>query len=205
MFSKTTRSIHPLVPALAVLLTAFVWQAGANSSRPPAAPTAIATVDISEVINQLKEREVRESELEINMNARQNQLKEVEEKIRILEADLQDGKRGTNEYKDKLRQYMEIQAVYKARSEALNQIVSIDRGTVMHEMYTKVSDAISRIADREGYDIVLFDDSLFEIPEGAMFPDVFRSIVTKSVIYRHDSIDITGQVVNLMNSEFIAP
>lgn len=205
MFSSTTRTIHPLIPAIAVLVAAFAWQAGANSARPPAPATSIATVDISEIINQLKEREVREADLEKNMIARQAQLEEVADKIRILEADLQDGTPGTDVYKDKLRQHMEIKAVFNARGEALNSIVSIDRGIVMREMYNKVSDAISRIADREGYDIVLFDDSLFEVPQGSPFPDVFRSIVTKSIIYRHENVNITDQVVNLMNSEFIAP
>lgn len=205
MFSNTTRSIHPLIPAIAVLIAAFAWQAGANSSRPPAPATSIATVDISEIINQLKERETHENTLEQNMIARQGQLDEVADKIRILEADLSSGTPGSDEYKDKLRQHMEIKAVFQARSEALNAIVSIDRGNVMRELYNKVSESISRIADREGYDIVLFDDSLFEVPNGAEFADVFRSIVTKSVIYRHDSVNITDQVVNLMNSEYSAP
>ena len=71
MFSNHARSIHPLIPALAILIAALAWQAGANATRPPAPATAVATVDIVKIIEQLKEREVREDQLEENKNVRQ--------------------------------------------------------------------------------------------------------------------------------------
>ena len=205
MFSKHNRSIHPLVPTIAVLLAAFAWQAGANSVRPPAPATAVMTVDIVEIIDQLEERKVREAELEARKNARQAQLDEVINQLRQLQSDLEMLNKGTDEYKDKIRQAMEMQAVVKARGEALNQILSIDRGNVSREMYEKITAAIARISDREGYDIVLFDDSLFPILEDAPYQEVFRSIISKSVIYHHNSVDITQQVVTLLNDEFTAP
>jgi Skp family chaperone for outer membrane proteins len=202
---ETPRTFHPLLPALALLLAAFVWQAGANSSRPPAQPTAVATVDIVEVIDQLEERKVREQELEARKASSQEKLNEVINQLRTLQADLEALSRGTDEYKDKVRQAMEMNSVVKARGEALNQILSIDRGNVSREMYEKVTDAISRIAEDKGYDVVLFDDSLFPIVEDAPYQDVFRSIISKSVIYRHSSVDITNQVTTLLNEEFFKP
>tara|TARA_R110002072_G_scaffold42064_5_gene117624 strand:- start:69665 stop:70309 length:645 start_codon:yes stop_codon:yes gene_type:complete len=214
MFSKTPRPTHTkpsmisrfsMIPAAAVLLAAFAWQAGANASRPPAQPTAIATVDIVSIIDKLEERLVREAELEQSKASRQAQLDEVIENLKAIQADLEFLEQGTNERKEKIRQAMETQAVVKARGDALNQILSIDRGNVTKEMYGKITEAISRIADREGYDIVLFDDSLFSVPSDVPFADVYRSIVTKSVIYKHESVDITEQVITLMNNEYTAP
>ena len=206
MFSNQTRSIHPLIPTIAILIAAVAWQAGANNaSRPPAQSTSVVTVDIVEVIDKLVERGVREDELEANKDNRQAQLEEIADQIRILEADLKVSTRGTDDYKDKIRQAMEIQAVYKARGEALNQILSIDRGNVSRELYQKINEAVNRIADREGYDIVLFDDSLFPIQEDAPYQEVFRSIITRNIISHHSSTDITDQVITLMNNEFTAP
>ncbi len=205
MHSNHARPVHMLAAVLAILLAAFVWQAGANAVRPPALPTAVATVDIVEIFEKLDELRVREDELEANKNARQAQLQEVADQINILKADLEAGTPGTDEYEDKIRQMMEIQAVYEARGNALGRILSIDRGNVTRETYEKITDAIARIADREGYDIVLFDDSLFVVPEGAQYQDVFRSIVSRSVIYRHEGVDITDQVVTMMNNEFNTP
>ena len=209
MFSKNTRptrSMYNLIPVLSIVIAAAAWQAGAkNASRPPAQPTVVVTVDIVEVIDQLEERKVRESQLDANKSARQDQLNEVLDQLKVIQTDLEVLNRNTDEYKDKVRQAMEMQAVVKARGEALNQILSLDRGNVTREMYQKITNAITRISDREGYDIVLFDDSLFPVAENVPFSDVYRSIISRSVIYRHESVDITGQVVTLLNNEFTAP
>ena len=203
------RSRVPLfVPGVvvALVLSAAVWKASATSARPPAQPTAIATVDIVAVIDKLNEREVLEADLTKRTEARQAQLDEVLKQIQALQANLQEaGDRTSTDYKEQLRQFYELRAVADARREALSQIISIDLGTVRREMYMKVSDAIARIAEREGYDIVMLDDSSFELPENAPDADVYRAIVTKGIMYRHSSIDITNDVVTLLNNEFNAP
>jgi len=203
---QTSKNTFLTLTSLAMLIgAAFVFQANANSARPPAQPTAIAIVDIMNIIDGLNERSVLEGQLEARMEARQGQLNEVVKQLEALDADIQILEPGTDAYREKLREGLEKQAVAKARREALSQIVSIDTGSVMAGLYTKIEAAISDIADREGYDIVLFDDSSFDIPDGAPNPDVIRAIITKSVVYRHDSIDITQQVITLMNNEYSAP
>ncbi len=200
--------MHPLIPALLVLIAAVAWQAGAtsaNSQRPPATPTAVATVDVVTIFDQIQELKDLEAQLEKNKSSRQAQLDEVSNQLKTISADLESMNKGTNEYKEKVREAMEKQAVLKARTDALNQILSIDRGNMTRDLFAKVDDAIKRIAEREGYDMVLFDDSTFVIPEGVQYQDVQRAIVTRSVLYRSDSIDITKQVVDLMNNEYTTP
>lgn len=205
MLSTSGRTLHPLIPALLVLIAALAWQAGANSAnmtRPPAQPTAVATVDIVTIFDQLTELKDLEAKLEQRRTSSQADLEEVNTRLKTISADLEAMTRGTEDYKNKVKDAMELQAVLKARSEALNQILSIERGSMTRDLYNKVSDAISRISDREGYDVVLFDDSTFIVPENAAYQDVYRAIVTRSLMYRHDSVDITNQVVSLMNSEY---
>ncbi len=205
MLNSSGRTLHPLIPALLVLIAALAWQAGANNAsneRPPAQPTAVATVDIVTIFDSLTELKDLESKLEQSRTTSQNALEEVNNRLKTISADLEAMTRGTQEHKEKVREAMELQAVYKARSEALNQILSIERGSMTRDLYNKVSDAIKRISDREGYDIVLFDDSTFVVPENAAYQDVYRAIVTRSLMYRNDGVDITDQVVSLMNSEY---
>ncbi len=205
MLSTSGRTLHPLIPALLVLIAALAWQAGANSAnttRPPAQPTTVATVDIVTIFDQLTELKDLEAKLEQRRTSSQADLEEVNTRLKTISADLEAMTRGTEDYKNKVKDAMELQAVLKARSEALNQILSIERGSMTRDLYNKVSDALSRISEREGYDVVLFDDSTFIVPENAAYQDVYRAIVTRSLMYRHDSVDITGQVVSLMNSEY---
>lgn len=204
MLNKNT-TLTTLFASILLISGALALRAGATSARPPAQPTAIAVVDIVDVIAGLDEPAVLEEQLNSRREARQQQLDEIVDELKILEADLQMLTRGTDEHREKLRAYLEKQAVAKARREVLSQIVSIDLGSVRAGMYMKVEQAIKDIADRDGYDIVLMDDSKFPLPENAPDADVYRAIITKSVVYRHDSIDITQQVITLMNNEFNAP
>lgn len=205
MLIEPRRTLHPLIPALLVLIAALAWHAGANSAsnaRPPANPTAIATIDVVAVFDQLKELSDMENRLEGRQQTSQSELEEVANRLKTIIADLEVLTRGTEEHRNKVRERMELQAVLEARGEALNQILSIERGSMTRELYNKVSDAIARIADREGYDAVFFDDSKFIVPENNPYESVYRAIVTRSLLYRHNTIDITDQVVSLMNSEY---
>ncbi|MFK7758398.1 MAG: OmpH family outer membrane protein [Phycisphaerales bacterium] len=204
MLNKNT-TLTTFFASILLIGGALALRAGASSARPPAQPTAIAVVDIVDVIAGLDEPAVLEEQLNSRRELRQRQLDEIVEELKILEADLQMLTRGTDEHREKLREYLEKQAVAKARREVLSQIVSIDLGSVRAGMYMKVEQAIADIANRDGYDIVLMDDSQFPLPENAPDADVYRAIITKSVVYRHESIDITQQVITLMNNEFNSP
>lgn len=201
---NTTR----MLAGLALLVSAAVAiSAGANSSRPPAQPTAIATVDIMDIIDGLNERTVLEKQLDDRMAARQSKLDEVVNELKVLDADIQMLAENNDARREKIAEALEKQAAAQARREALSQIASIDMGTVMAGLYGKIEIAIESIADREGYDIVLFDDSSFEVPSDGdkTNAEIVRAIITKSVIYRSDTIDITQQVITLMNNEYSAP
>lgn len=194
-----------IISSAVLVCATLVWHADATSARPPATPVAVATVDIVEIINGLDERSVREQELNERRESRKEQLDEVVKEIQTLESDIQTLPSGTDEHRNKIRELMELRAVAEARRKALSQIISIDMGNVMSGLYAKVEDAIKRIADREGYDIVLLDDSDLPLPDNAADSEVYRAIITKSVIYHHDATDITDRVVTLLNNEFNAP
>lgn len=208
---STNSPLRGLIPAILVLAAALAWHAGANSNvqRPPAQPTAVATIDIVEIFENLKERQVLEAQLQERLRTRQAQLEEVTRRLRALQEDLNPEtgtiRRGTDAYYERLRELTEQRAVGQARSQALQQIISIDQGNLRRQLYEKVAAAVRKIAERDGLDLVLFDDSKFEIPENASNDEVYRAIVTKGIIYKHPTIDITQRVITLMNNEYTAP
>lgn len=193
----------------AALLTTLAWQAGANAARPPANPTAIAVVNLPKVLQSLDERTVRQDAMTKSTESRQKQLDELTKRIEALtlELDPEQGgtiKPGTAEYRDKLIQLRELQVTLDARFKLLEQVLSFERGTIMRELYQKIENGVNRIADRDGYDVVLLDDTDFKLPNEAGQEDMNRAILARSVLYRHASTDITDQVVQLLNNEFKA-
>jgi Skp family chaperone for outer membrane proteins len=206
----TGKRLTALLSLTVIAAAMLAWHAGANTAqRPPAQPTAIATIDIVEVFDRLNERTVLEEQLQTRLAARQAQVEEVRRRLQSIREDLDPAtstlQAGTEAYYERLREFTEQRAVAEARVRALEQIISIDRGTVRTRLYDKIRDAITRIAERDGLDAVLFDDSAFPLPENAGEDEVVRNIVTRSVIYRHESIDITERVITLMNNEYTAP
>lgn len=206
----TTRASRPLLTvalALGAALIGAAFATGANATnvRPPAQPTAVAVVDVVTVLDGLSEKAVMEQRLQQSVTDRQKQLDEVVAKIKTAQDDLKILKEGTPEYREKVRQLLELNAVAEARRNILQRIVAFDKGDMLRDIYTKITVAVQKIADRNGYDIVVLDDSNFPLPNEAADSDMERAILTRAILYRHDSVDITAQVITLMNNEFNAP
>lgn len=195
----------------AVLLGSVAWHAGAKASaaaRPPATPTAVATVNLPTILEALAERTVRQEELNTSAEGRQAQLDVLQDRIVALEADLHPEtgtlKPGTTEYRDKVIELRELQVSIEARFKLLNQVLSFERGAVLRDLYKKIEVAVAQIAERDGYDLVLLNDTAFAIPEEAGQDDMNRAILSRAMLYAHPSIDISDQVIRLLNNEFQA-
>jgi Skp family chaperone for outer membrane proteins len=201
--------INTLVPLMLVLAAAIAWHAGANTAaqRPPAQPTAVATIDIVEIFERLNERTHLEAQLEDRRKSREAQLAEVRDRVESIKNDIETvHPLGSDASKEAIREFMEQNAVLKARGEALGQIMSIDQGNIRRQLFEKVVTAVQKIADRDSIDIVILDDSAFPLPDNnSSNIEVFRAIVSKSVIYAHPTVDLTDRVITLMNNEFTAP
>ncbi|MFG0306721.1 MAG: OmpH family outer membrane protein [Phycisphaerales bacterium JB040] len=208
MTATTTTLTRLRAPALlAALLIActLAWRANAGA-RPPATPTAVATIDIVAILDQLEERQVLEERLQASLNERQKQLEELGKRLENVQADIQTLNQQTPAYREKVREALELRNLAQTRRQILEQIISIERAELLRSLYDKISASIGRVADRDGWDVVLLDDSAFPLPQGDVSDrDIERNIVSRGVIYRHDSVDITSDVIQLMNNEFNAP
>lgn len=201
--------INTFLPLMLVLAAAIAWHAGANTAaqRPPAQPTAVATIDIVEIFERLNERTHLEAQLEERRKTREAQLAEVRSRLDNIRNNIETvHPRGSDASKEAIREFMEQKAVFDARGEALGQIMSIDQGNIRRQLFEKVVAAVQKIADRDSIDIVILDDSAFPLPDNnSSNIEVFRAIVSKSVIYAHPTVDLTDRVITLMNNEFTAP
>ncbi len=190
--------------AIAFAALSAAWTAGATASfnRPPAAPTAVATVDLVAVLEGLSEKAVLEQRLEQSLADRQVQLQDIVDKIKTAQADLQTLKEGTPEYREKVRLVLEYQGLAQTRRDVLQRIIAFEKGDMLRQIHAKIESAVTRISERDGYDVVLLDDSNFPLPKEAADRDIERAILTRTIVYRHGSVDITSQVINQMNNEF---
>lgn len=195
----------------AVVLGSAAWHAGATAARqrPPATPTAIAVVNLPEILKNLAERTVRQTQLDESAAVRQAQLDDLRVQIEALQADLDTNnggtlRPGTPEYRDAMIKLRELQVTIEARYKLLNQVLSFERGAVLRDLYTKIEGAVGQIADRDGWDLVLLDDTDFSIPEEAGQDDMNRAILSRGMLYAHSGTDISAEVIRLLNNNFQA-
>lgn len=207
--NPNSRAVAILGRGLAVLAlgaaVSLAWHANA-SSRPPATPTAVATVDLVSVLNGLEEKQVLETKLQASLDSRQKQLDDLVKQLETVQADIQTLSPGTDAYREKVRQLVELRNLAQTRRQILEQIIAAERATMLRDLYGKIAAAVQRISERDGWDIVLMDDSAFPLPQGDVSDrDMERAIVSRLIVYRHESVMITGEVVTLLNNEYKAP
>jgi len=208
---RPARALTAMTLALAALAlgaTTLAWTNAANATaaRPPAQPTAIATVDLPAILDGLEEKNLHEAELQAVIADSQAKLDDLAERLVRIQEDLETTiKQGTPEWRAKFGEGLELQQQAEVRRKVLTQTISIQRGESLRALYLKIEGGIKSIAEREGYDIVLLDDSKFPLPQGIADNNMERAILSKSVLYAHESVDITQEVINLVNNEFRAP
>ncbi|MEZ6242516.1 MAG: OmpH family outer membrane protein [Phycisphaerales bacterium] len=189
----------------------FTGAAVATAVRPPAQPTAVAIVDVPAVLDGLKEKERLEANLEQAMQDANAKLQELSNQAEALQAKLDPDtgilKQGTKDYYQALGQLIELQSQAKARKSVLEQTISLTQGEMLRSLYTKIEAGIAKIAEREGYDIVLLNDAAFPLSNPAPANQTKGEILSRSVVYASSTngIDITADVITLLNNEFAAP
>ena len=200
-----TRIRHAHAAVLAVALAAVglaSWRAGASSSAIAAAPTAVGVVNVEKILNGLDELTQKNAELKSRVEERQKDLDDLVKQMDNLKAKLDEIPREQEDQRRTVRaQLYELQAVAASRKDVYQSLINIEKGEILKPLYDKLALAVGEVADKEGYDVVLFDDRGMQVPD-----DVDRvvnaAIQGKKVLYASTQIDLSDQVITLMNNKF---
>ena len=184
------------------------WRAGAESTelRLKAEPSAVAIVDIERALNSLAELTARNTALAERVKVRQDDLNALATKIEGLRSELElMADNATEKRRETRAQIFELTETAKARTNAFQSLINIEKGEILHPLYLKMVDSINEIAAKEGYDLVLFDNRKLQVPDDAITQSVVNEVIQqKSILYANDSRDITDQVILLMNNKYKA-
>ncbi|MEO1583418.1 MAG: OmpH family outer membrane protein [Planctomycetota bacterium] len=180
---------------------------GAGVVQRMADPTAVAVVDIDRVSSELEEFNVRVESLAGKRDARVTELREISTRIEEINVEL-----GTltDEEEDRAIQLaierQVLQSDLQTKQQAYQSEADLMQGRLTRELYVKIVEATGRIAERDGYDLVVFDDRSISIddPQAASFAGSLATIKSKKVLYASDVVDLTPSVLALMNNEFAA-
>jgi Skp family chaperone for outer membrane proteins len=193
--------------SLALLLAAN-WQSAVANPAAVRPATSIALIDVNRLIGSLHEVQELGQRLQADFNKRRRELEEIATRIRDIDSDLEmmRDQRSTARI-ERLGQKFEAEQQLEARRKVLQRLVDLQEGEMTRGIVLKVVASAERLAERDGWDLILFDDrDLLRVPaEGHIFGEQMNQLMmARRIAVASDRIDITDQLITMMNNEFKA-
>lgn len=175
-------------------------QAVAVHALPLLSPTVVGTVDLEATFNGLEEWDQLQVSLTQRADRMQEELNRRQEELEGLEADLEDYPQGSEKFKQAMKKFqmaaIELQG-YVQFQQMKQQRYNDEK---IFELYDKIKMAARTLADEQGYDIILVNDSVVEIPENT--DNILAQISSRRVLFARQQMDVTDQLIQTMNNEY---
>ncbi|MEM9166927.1 MAG: OmpH family outer membrane protein [Planctomycetota bacterium] len=170
-------------------------------------PTVVGTLDIDRVSVELQEAKDRQAEIVAATQTRADELQSLGETLEGLNEEL--SVLAETERQERVRLTIEIEAArtnLQARQQLYSRELELRDAELKRELYEKIVDAARRVAERDGYDMVLLDDGIISLdgPRVVDGASLLEAMLSKKVIYASDTVDLSSSVLTLMNNEFAA-
>lgn len=193
------QSIVLALALLAALAVGFTVAQAQPAAKPR--PAVVAVIDVQKVFDSLSEKGEIEARLKTKAAQldRENQSKQ--EEINKLQADVEILAAGSP---DRLKKEAELEqkavALQVWRQVENNKLVR-ERIVQTEGIYRRIVDAVGRVSQANGIDVTLFKEP--EINFTGARPEALPLLIqSRKVLYSDKSLDLSDQIITLMNNEF---
>jgi len=197
---------------LSLLLIATAVIASATSiafaaTRGFAPPTAVAKINLTRVLEGLNQRAAAEQAVNDMRLAMSSQDEQRQGELRQLQEGLAERSgEALRTAEDELAMKM---LQYQAWLKVSDQQLDVEASLQLRALYRSIRNAVESLAEAEGYDLVVVDDSSSEFglnPQSSMSRQmqVRQQIVGRRVLFGRDAIDITDELIVRMNNAWEA-
>jgi Skp family chaperone for outer membrane proteins len=178
--------------------------AGEHAYAPQAAPI-VATIELQRLLNGTDELQARNKGMEERFKPLYDKGKELGSRLTALRKELDETPKDQVE---KLRQIklqgMELEGSLNALEKYLSESVNDEVGDSLREVHAKALVAIEQYAQQANIDLVLQDDSAMDVPANKGRDITNEAIIRRHVLYRKPALDITDDVLRMLNNQFKA-
>ena len=110
---------------------------------------------------------------------------------------------GTPQMKQAYQEAMRLRLNLEVEGEISTQLIDARRGEVYAEIFKKIQSGAQQLAQREGYHLIITDDS-----DAVINPDTERNvragILSRRVLFSDPSLDVTDDLILTMNNAWKA-
>lgn len=173
---------------------------GSAASAWRAAPASVALVDLERVLAEYEWVREQEQIVQRDLERRGNRLEGLAREIENRRDDLAEANLPASQRRLKQADLAELEAQYEATLKVAETMRQLSNGEILAEGYLDTLAAIELIAQRDGYDLILLDDRKIVLPKGAPQSRIESAILSRSILFARDSIDVSTVVIDLLNN-----
>ncbi len=204
MNSKKIMTINVSTILLVALLSAVISHHATASRSAMINPTVVVTVNRKAVLDGLNERAVAEANLNTkkgDIRAEDVRWKEELNSLRTQITAMEKGPDRDTQISVFERRTLEYQGFLRYAEAKID----LETALLYESLYNSISAAIKLMAENEGYDIVLVDDSVAPFTENpnsrtSREVQILQQIAARRIMYANPMIDITQNLILRMNN-----
>ncbi|MCA9296906.1 MAG: OmpH family outer membrane protein [Phycisphaerales bacterium] len=166
-------------------------------------PSVVATVDLVTVFDSLTQATAADESIKAKAEELTRESEERAKTLALLEEELDLWDKRSPKYQEALERFTKASLEYRSFIRWGEDKLDFEKSLLLKDLYESITDAIEVLAEREGIDVVLVDDSVGEIITGTE-TDTMRQLSARRLMYRSDTVDITPQLIAMMNQKFSA-
>lgn len=198
----SSRFVGPVIVSLGLLGAAHVY--GVSSTPRLAPATSVAVVDVAKILSGMDQVKTQKAKLQVDFEAKQKSLEDMQKKIKDLSEQVKAAKEDSPEKRQLAFDQIKAEAELKMTGDLYQRMVNLRQGDLFKDAYKAMDAAIDSVARATGYQLVLRNDADVTLPANISGSDMETFIANQRVFYADSSVDITDQVVQLLNNEFKA-
>ena len=174
--------------------------ASAEAVATPTGPAVVATVDLERVFEEINLRDLADASLQQLADQLQGDVDNAKQAADLARADMEVFAPNSTEHREAQRKALVAVTEYQAQVQFGGERLNAEKARTLVDIYVAVKSAIATISKQHNYDLVLLDDSKAEIPPGDE-TQVLQHITARRILYANGAIDITDQVIGVMNQQ----
>ena len=183
------------------LIGATAWASVQAAESLKAEPTAVAVMDVKKAFNALDEKKQIESDLKRQQQQLRKQQQQKQQQLQDLKSDLDMLSPDSEAYRKKKTQLEKKALEYKSWFKFEKKKLERERIIQLEHIYRKLRDAAGRVAEENGYDLVLFKEPPVDFRD-ANIKEVSSIVQMRKLLWSSDELNITDRVIQKMNNEF---
>lgn len=191
-----------LLKIVSVLTVAGALLLGVESLavRQSPTPTAVGTVNLPEVLQALDQWKAEMSRAESAGKAYQDKHATMREDVEALRADMDDFVVGSDKYLEAERTMKRAAIDLLAYEQTAQMMEARAMQRAILEVYAAIQRSAGELASRDGYGLILMDDSVVSIPPDTA--NVLEEISLRKVLWADSGLDVTADLISYMNEQW---